>query len=899
MALAAGTRLGVYEIVDALGAGGMGEVYRARDTTLGRSVAIKILPDAVRADADRLARFEREARALAALNHPHIAHVYGYEAVARPPSAVAMHVLVMELAEGGTLADRLARGPLPIDEGLAIARQIAQALEAAHDRGIVHRDLKPANIGLTGDGRVKVLDFGLAKGVDAPAAVQEDPSSSPTITSPVKLTGVGVLLGTAAYMAPEQAKGRAADKRSDVWAFGCVLYELFAGRRAFAGRDVASTLAAILTSEPDWKALPASLPPAVNALIRGCLERDRDERVGDMAAARFALTLREPALTISPAPPARRIASRAAASAAIVVVGIAVAIAARALRTAPPQPVSRFAIALPEGETLTTIRQAVALSPDGRQLAYSANGRLYIRSFGDFEARLVSGLDPVSGAVNPVFSPDGLSLAFWADSAIKRVSTSGGTASIVCEAVPAPMDIQWTADSIVFSQPAVGIFRVSPGGGTPSVLVPVRSGEQPVHSANLLPDGRSLLLTVAAGTVTDPFARTRIVVQSFDGRDRRTLIENADDARYVPTGHVVYAAGGTLFAVAFDAARREVRSTPVPVVEGVRRAIGATAGVSQYHFSSAGSLVYVPGPPSVGQQDVILFDRHARAEPLGLPPGSYQFPRISPDGRRVAFESADNRNAYIAVYDLSGRESAQRVTFGGNNRFPVWSADNRRVAFQSDREGDAGIFTQPVDGGAAQRLTKAEGGASHIPESWSPSGDTLLFSTIKEAHSSLWMLSVGDGRVARFGDVRGSGVPADAVFSPDGHWVAYQMSEVTDAEGITYVEPFPPTGAKYQIGRGGRAVWSRDGRELLRVPAPGRLLSVTVKMQPTFSFSAPTLVPRAFGIAEPSLPRPYDLTADGRIIGVGPAGQGTVAAPTQIDVVLNWFDELTRKVPAK
>jgi serine/threonine-protein kinase len=718
------------------------------------------------------------------------------------------------------------------------------------------------------------------------------------MTSPVKLTGVGALLGTAAYMSPEQAKGRAADKRSDVWAFGCVLYEMFAGRRAFGGADVATTLVAILAGEPDWKALPALVPPAVRALIRGCLARDRDERVGDMAAARFALTLRAFPPPGSPATAPRRIASRAAVAIAVAALCAASAIAARMLATARPQPVSRFTIALAESETLTLIRQAVALSPDGRQLVYSANGRLYIRSLADFESRLVSGLDPVTGAVNPVFSPDGQSLAFWADSAIKRIATSGGTASTVCETIPAPMDIEWTADGILFTQPSVGVLRVSPNGGTPAVIVPARSGEQ-VHNASLLPDGRSLLLTIGTGTSGDAFAKTTIAVQSLDGRDRRTLIENAADARYVPTGHLVYAGGGTLFAVAFDAARREIRSAPVPVVEGVRRAIGATAGAFQYHFSSSGSLVYVPGPVSVGQQDVILFDRRGRAEPLGLPPGWYQFPRISPDGRRVAFESADNKNAFVAVYDLSGGASAQRLTFGGNNRFPVWSPDNRRVAFQSDREGDAGIFTQTVDGGSAQRLTTSEGGTSHIPESWSPSGDTLLFSAVKEARSSLWMLTLRDGRLAPFGDVRGNRVPADAVFSPDGQWVAYQMSEVAEAEGITYVEPFPPSGAKYQIGRGGRAVWSRDGRELLLIPAPGRLLSVTVKTQPTFSFSAPTLVPRAFGIAEPSLPRPFDLAADGRIVGVGPAGQGAVAAPTQIHVVLNWFDELTRKVIVK
>jgi serine/threonine-protein kinase len=425
-----------------------------------------------------------------------------------------------------------------------------------------------------------------------------------------------------------------------------------------------------------------------------------------------------------------------------------------------------------------------------------------------------------------------------------------------------------------------------------------------IHGPQLLPDGRTLLFTITQRTASaiDPWDKAAIVVQSLKTGARKTLIEGGTDARYVPTGHIVYMLGGTLFARPFDLGTFELTGTPIPVVEGVRRTTAATSGGAQFAFSNSGSLLYLPGPASVGQQDLFLFDRKGGAEPLRLLAGSYAYPRVSPDGKRIAFQTSDGKETFIAVYELSGATQARRLTFGGNNRFPIWSGDGRRIAFQSDREGDLALFSQPADGGTAERLTKPDAGTSHVPESWSPTEDTLLFSVSKGSVISLWALSVRDGKAAPFDEVRSAApYPTDAMFSPDGRLVVYQTGEISGGEATTYVQPFPPSGTKYQIARGGRPLWSRDGKELFYVPAPSQFMAVDVRTQPSFSFTHPVAVPRGFGIADPANPRPYDATLDGRIVGVGTAGQsqGGPPGPAEIRVVLNWFEELKTRVPTK
>jgi serine/threonine-protein kinase len=808
----------------------------------------------------------------------------------------------MELVEGPTVADRIAQSPMSLDEVLPIARQIAEALEAAHEQGIVHRDLKPANIKVRPDGTVKVLDFGLAKALDPPAGTDAGAvlANSPTLTSPA-MTERGVILGTSAYMSPEQAKGFAADKRSDVWAFGCVLYEMLTGKRAFEGDDVSDTLAAVIKGEPDWNALPSNLPHAVRGLIQGCLRKSRKERIGDISTARFLLSQSDAlARTGAVTQPPPRWWRRAMLVMAGVLIGAAIAaLVVWRLGPLPAAAVTRFAVTLPAGQQLNANRGALALSPDGTRLVYAADGRLYLRSMSDPEPRELRGTGP---AINPVFSPDGRSVAFWGDSLKHIAIDAPGSAITISETGSlAPYSFSWSDAGILFTRLGTGIMRVSPHGGKPEVFVDMSKSDELADNPQFLPDGRTLLFTAVkrAAAVIDRWEKAQIVVYSPDTGVRKVLLEGGSDARYVPTGHIVYVSGATLFAVPFDLSKLTVIGGPVPVLEDVRRIMGVV-GAAHFAFSRSGTVAYVSGGLTL-HQEFVLFDRNGAVEGLKLPAGRYHFPRVSPDEKRIAFETSVSKEAFIAVYELSGESSVRRLTFGGNNRFPVWSGDGRRVAFQSDREGDAALFWQSADGGTAERLTTPAGrGVVHVPESWSPDGQVLLFSETKDFTSSLWTFSLRDRKVAPFGDVKGSSLPTAATFSPDGRWVAYQVGETGQGEGYTYVQPFPPTGTRYQIARGGRPAWSRDGKELFYVPAPARFAVVRVRTEPSFAFSSPVDVPRRFGIADPSNPRPYDTLRDGRLIGVAMPGLNqTGSGPAQIQVVLNWFEELKARVPAK
>ena len=891
----------------------MGEVYRARDARLDRDVAIKILPETFAADPERVTRFQREAKVLASLNHPNIAIIHGLE------QAGGAHALVIELVEGEDLAQRIARGAIPIDEALPIAKQIAEALEAAHEQGIMHRDLKPANIKVRPDGTVKVLDFGLAKAMD-PIGSAPNVSQSPTITTPA-MTQARMILGTAAYMSPEQAKGRAVDKRSDVWAFGCVLFEMLTGKRAFEGEDVSDTLAVVLRGEPDWDALPATTPAPIGKLLRGCLEKDRKERVPDIAVARLDIkeALATPAGSILAAaarvvapPPLWKRAIPIAATALLV--AALTSVAWWSLKPSVPPPiVTRFSFPLPQGQAFfTTNQHIVGMSPDGTRMVYATNTGLYLRSAWDLEPKAIPGTDSQGPLRTPVFSPDGQSLVFYSpiDQVLKRISVNGGTALTLCPA-DLPFGVSWGVDGIVFGQGSKGIMRVSPNGGQPERLVSVKDGEV-AHGPHVLPGGQAMLFTLATGTGADRWDKAQVVVQSLKSGERKTLVNGGFDARYVPTGHIVYAVGGTLFALPFDAQRLEVAGGPVPIVEGVQRLTGGTiAGSVQFSFSDTGSLVYIPGPAGTfgAGRALVLADRKGSSEILKLPPGAYEHPRISPDGKRVAFDTDDGKEAIVWIYDLAGTSSMRRLTFGQKNRFPIWSGDGQRIAFQSDREGDLGIFWQRADGtGTAERLTKPEQGTSHVPESWSPDGKRFLFAATKGSSISLWAFSLEDRKATPFGDVQ-SRNPINAVFSPDGRWVAYYSNE-TGRDAI-YVQPFPATGAKYQIPKRDptqndhHPVWSSDGKELFYIPMPGALAAISVTTRPDFSFGSPVPVPRKFTTAGSSAQtdiRNYDLTPDGKILGLMDTSEqtqsGNPGAP-EFRVVLNWFEELKARVPTK
>ena len=534
MALALGTRLGPYEILSAIGAGGMGEVYRARDTKLNRDVALKILPEAFTLDGDRIARFRREAQVLASLNHPNIAAIYGFE------DSGNTHALVLELVEGPTLADRIAKGPIPLDEALPIAKQIAEALEAAHEQAIIHRDLKPANIKVRDDGTVKVLDFGLAKAMEPASAISPALTASPTITTPAQMTGVGMILGTAAYMSPEQAKGRPSDKRSDVWAFGCVLYEMLTGTHAFDGEDVSDTLATVLKGQPNWTNLPALVPSRIQLLLRRCLLKESSRRLQAIGEARIViadvLSGEQDDISHSQSGSARSTDAvlwwpRATSVAVGALVAAALAGAGwwRFWPQATPVTVTRFFIPLAQGEShpafSNTGRQVLAFSPDGTQIAYSADQRLYVRTMAELDARPIPGLDGSSNVVSPVFSPDGRSIVFWSsgDETLKRIGVTGG-APVTIASVGNPVGMSWSPDGILLGQ-AKGIVRMSQNGGTPELVISTKNDEV-AHGPQMLPGGKVVLFTLGRATLSlDRWDHAKIVVQSLASGERKVLID--------------------------------------------------------------------------------------------------------------------------------------------------------------------------------------------------------------------------------------------------------------------------------------------------------------------------------------------------------------------------------------
>ena len=914
MRLTAGTQLGSYHIQSALGEGGMGEVYLARDTNLGRDVAIKVLPEAFADDAERLARFEREARTLASLNHPNIAIVHGLERV--PTGSGHLRALVMELVEGSTLAELIR--DLALNDALSIARQIAEGLEAAHEQGIIHRDLKPANIKVRPDGTVKVLDFGLAKVSEPAAAMSSSQSMSPTITTPA-MTAAGLILGTAAYMSPEQAKAREADKRSDVWSFGAVLFEMVTGRRAFAGEDVSDTLASVLKSEPDWSIVPADVPPAVVSLMKGCLVKDRRQRVSDISTAKFVLKdLSGMGVVGSAGVPVAPLAGR---SRWTQVFAIAIAVVSTALivgfvmwrmqPAVPPATVARFSL-IPEGPFTSAVQQLVAISPDGTRIAYNAGGRLRVRSLGEVESRALTDADTI--ALNPAYSPDNTAIAFTSFSngglALRRVPAVGGTVTTVASfpSITNFSGISWSQEGILMGVTGAGggILKVSAGGGTPERIVAV-DGDQIAHGPQMLPDGRTVLFTLANAVGDDRWDKARIVAQSLGDGTRHTLLEGGSDARYVESGHLLYAVGGTIFAVPFDAATLTIKGPAVPAIVGVRRAVGGTSGGAQLAVSASGTLIYLPGPAAAYSTGgtLVIGDGRSDPTPLKVPDGIYAHPRVSPDGRLLAVSRSDAGSPDIWTYELSGGAEMQRLTFGGRSRFPIWSADSHRVTYQSMR--DRGIWWEAVDGGTPERLTTPLENEEHVPESWSPDGSQLLFAVQKGLVNSLWVLTMADRKTMPIGQIQ-SAESLSVTFSPDGRWIAYASTErsggVLSPNRGVFVEPFPPNGAKRQAPK--RLLdyhprWAPDGNGIWYVPGAARpLVLVPIRLQPSIVFGMPAEMTRAPLPGMLSLDvRGYDVLSDGRIVSVSSNTAGAAEFPLEFRVVLNWFEELKRLAPSK
>ena len=626
-----GQTISHYKINSKLGEGGMGEVYRATDTKLNRDVALKVLPKAFAADRERMARFSREAQVLASLNHPNIASIYGLE------DSEDKHALVLELVEGETLAERVNRGSIPLEESLKIALQMAEALEAAHQTGIIHRDLKPANVKITPEGKVKVLDFGLAKALEE-EVLAEDVSHSPTISD--MATRAGMILGTAAYMSPEQARRKPVDKRTDIWAFGAVLYEMLTAKRAFEGGDASEVLASVIKVDIDWNKLPNDIPQVLKRWLRRCLQADPKRRLHDIADFRIEIEeyLSDPAadeidraVTFLPAVSKRQMVGWLLLSAIASV--IITLMAVWMLSPQPvPKPLTRMALVLPSDQQLSSsARHQVALSPEGTHLVYVADNQLYLRAMDQLEAAPIPGTAEGKGR-SPFFSPGGEWVGFYAGGELKKVSIAGGTPVTLSEA-QSPNGASWGADGrIVFGQGRKGIFQVPATGGTKELLISV-AGSEEAHGPQVLPGGQSVLFTLG-GPV--PWDDAQIAVQSLETGERKVLVNGGTDARYVSTGHLVYVRAGTLLAVPFDLGSLEVNGDPVPIVQGVLQVEGTgLTGAAQFSFSDLGSLVYVPGGGAF-EHRLVWVDRNGVEAPIKAEPRPYQQPRLSPDGRLLA-----------------------------------------------------------------------------------------------------------------------------------------------------------------------------------------------------------------------------------------------------------------------
>ncbi|HJR60978.1 MAG TPA: protein kinase [Vicinamibacterales bacterium] len=893
MPLSAGARLGPYEIVAPLGSGGMGQVYRARDTKLNRDVAVKALPDLFATDPERVARFEREAQLLAALNHQHIAAIYGLE------QASGAQFLILELVEGESLADTLARGPLPLRETLAAARQIVDALEAAHEKAIVHRDLKPANIMVTPDGHVKVLDFGLAKALETE---QPNASLSPTLT--FGATQAGVILGTAAYMSPEQAKGRLADKRSDVWAFGCVLFEMLTGRRAFEGEDVSDTLACVLRGEPAWTALPADVPSGIRALVKGCLEKDRRARIPDISVVRFlmadAVNTPVPTATLPSTPPrARRRLVSIGALGVVAGVMLALAMVWGWQRWTPPPPMQpvRFAIAPPAAQALTlgAPDRHVAISNDGKHIVYTAgpsgDAHLAVRAIDRLEALSLQG---TTRARSPFLSPDGRWIAFFAEgeNELRKVSITGGPTIPLCKFTGAPRGGSWGADgTIVFATASTttGLLRIGEGGGEPAALTTpdeAQRGSDHVFPS-LLPDGRGVLFTIA---VAGQPQNAVIAVLDLETGNTTTLIRGGSQAEYVDSGHIVYAASGALRAVRFDPVNLKVLSDPVPVADDVMM---APTGAANYAVSRSGTLLHVMGGSGGGLRSVVWVDRQGGEVPINSPPRNYTAVRVSPDGTRAALVANDQEQD-IWIWDFR-RGTLRRLTLDpAADTNPVWMPDSRRIIFNSARTNPANLFSQAADGtGAVERLTTSP----NLQIALSTPGDgsrlILMEVTAKGGPDLHVLLLESERRVTPL--LSGEFLEVNADLSRDGRWLAYQSDESGRHE--IYVRPFPSVDAgQEQISTHGgtRPVWSSNGRELFFLDGDNHLTSASVQHSPTFRAGTPVkILDKRYFVGPGS--RPYDVSSDGRFLMV----KDTEDTAASMVVVLNWLEELKSKLPPK
>jgi serine/threonine-protein kinase len=916
-----GTTLGHYRIVEKIGEGGMGEVYRARDERLDRDVAIKVLPESVAQDADRLARFEREAKLLASLNHANIATLHALE------KEESQRFLVMELVEGESLAGVVARGAIPFDEALPIVLQIAKALETAHEHGVIHRDLKPANVMVDSEGQVKVLDFGLAKAFDLEGPGSQSPESiaeSPTITA--DMTRAGALLGTAAYMSPEQARGNVVDKRVDIWAFGCVLYEMLTGTRPFGGTSSTEVLAAIIKEDPDWDVLPTESSAPIRRLLRRCLTKDPRDRIHDIADVRIVLQSlssdeykQHEAAVLGPI--------RAGwhtwlpwSLAALSLVGMLIIVINGAILKRNPtssQKVVRTVIDLPDGTQLADlgfrtlnrpIRNEIALSPDGGTLVFSASlsdgvqpPRLYRRSLSQTEAIVIPGTE---GASSPFFSPDGQWVAFWAKNELKKVSLDGGLPiSIATYIDPTglypPMGGCWSSGGTIYLGTHLdGLQTVDAGGGQLSPLtVPDRSTEYAHRMPQVLPGGKAVLFTVAYSYLG---ARGHIQVLSLETGERKTVVDPGLDGRFVASGHLLFMQQGTLMAAPFDLDLLELTGAPVPVVEGVMHSTNErsgffNSGAGQFSTSENGTMVFAAGGivPEVRRKYVwVDLDSGVQTD-AGVPIGPLARSRISPDGRYLAY-SHSGITSGLWVFDLK-RGTSTRLIDEGRVLFMCWTPSGKRIVFGHSFGGVSNLSWISRDGvEPAEWLTKSE--YLQQPGTWAPDGRFLAYMQWRHSEgTSIWVLDIESRESKPFLHERHQYRFPD--FSPDGKWLAYVSDESGRLE--VWLTSFPDREQRYMLSnKGGVApAWAPDGREIYYV-SETRLMSVGVTEGESLILGTPrTLFDGPIPGSGPL--RSYDITPDGlRLIHAVPTESETHPQPVRrLQVVLNWFEELERLVP--
>ena len=890
MTLSTGTKLSHYEITSQLGKGGMGEVYQAKDTKLGRDVAIKVLPEEFAKDTDRVARFQREAKLLASLNHPNIAAIHGLE------ESDGTHFLVMELIEGQTLADRIKTGAIPVEESLKLALQITEALEAAHEKGVIHRDLKPANIKVTPDSKVKVLDFGLAK---AFAGEQDRVSLSNSPTLSDMATQQGLILGTAAYMSPEQARGKPVDKRTDVWAFGCVLYEMLTGQAAFQGEDVTEILAAVVKSGVNMDLLPANLHPRISEVLSRCLQKDQKKRYAGVGDAQYEIerVLGDPSgvfaqpLTAVKAKKKLRIGIPWVTAIAILCLIIA-SVAVWLLKPAPPpEPVHRYPYNLPEDQQFTgpIWGKHLAISSDGTMIVYVANGQLYLKKTNELTASSIRGSD--ENPTHPFFSPDGQWIVYRSlnDEQYKKISINGGSPVKLCEAENLSTPT-WVADDMIVFGGLGQITLFSPNKGTTEEII--KGGEQEwLVYPQILPGGKSILYSIESGSGEE----FQFAVQSLNAEKPKFQLPGGP-ARYLPTGQIVYGSENTLTAIRFDPNTLEILGGEIPLFDDVYR--WGPASTTHVAISDSGTLAYIPGGMGTAAIGTLAWvDRKGNEELIDDTPRAYATPNISPDGTRVAFTIFADGNEDIYIYDLNRKTLPRLTRHEAVDNNPIWTPDGKEIIFGSSRAGRSRIFSISASRtGEAEQIAQIDG-SDIIPMSLSKDGKTLFFQQFISGNGNIGMLSMNGDHTPKL-LLQEEYQERSPQISPQGDWLAYSTNESGHPE--VYIHSFPDVdGGREELvstNGGAKPLWSLDGKELFYSNLSDELMVVTVETDPDLKLGKPQ---KLFDIGQYL---GYDIDPDGKrflmIKGVEETEDDSAqGGPRKIVVVTNWFEELKEKVP--